>query len=231
MCESVSSVPPDLEETMKNVFSRSSARSVARTKPGSVESSTCSSRPPGTVAERAPDHLGAEARAAHAEQHGVLEAVRRAPGGEGVELATRARASCPRSSASPGGWRSPASPGPPQSVSSLCQMRLATSSRWACSMRSTIVGSSSSGIADSIVSGRPVTMPSRASSTPPISSSKGVDELLDALAQQRRRSRRPCRCRRRRALCRSSLGSSSARRAANSSSLGAGASACSSASC
>ena len=44
-------------------------------------------------------------------------------------------------------------------------------------MRSISAGSSSSGIDDSIVAGRPVTMPSRVSSTPAISLSKGSMNL------------------------------------------------------
>jgi hypothetical protein len=52
-------------------------------------------------------------------------------------------------------------------------MRLATSSANACRTRSISAGSSSSGIEDAIVGGRPVTRPSRVSSTPAISSSKG----------------------------------------------------------
>ncbi len=49
MCDSVSTVPPDLEDTMKIVFSTSMAASSALTAPGSVESSTCSSRPPSSL--------------------------------------------------------------------------------------------------------------------------------------------------------------------------------------
>src|SRR5918995_408342 len=48
MCESVSMVPPDFEETMKRVLSRSIWRSTSRIAPGSVESSTCRLMPPGT---------------------------------------------------------------------------------------------------------------------------------------------------------------------------------------
>src|SRR5215218_2662992 len=48
MCESVSMVPPDFEETMNSVLSRSTWRSTSRTAPGSVESSTCSRMPSGT---------------------------------------------------------------------------------------------------------------------------------------------------------------------------------------
>ena len=45
--------------------------------PGSVESSTCRSSASVGRAERPPEHLGREARAAHPEQHGVGEARRR----------------------------------------------------------------------------------------------------------------------------------------------------------
>ena len=64
-------------------------------------------------------------------------------------------------------------PGPPQSDSSFCHTRRATPSDCACFTRSTIGGSRSSGSADAIVGGRPVTIPSRVSSTPPISASNG----------------------------------------------------------
>ena len=40
-CDIVSIVPPDLEETMNSVFSRSIAAAVAATWSGCVESSTC----------------------------------------------------------------------------------------------------------------------------------------------------------------------------------------------
>ena len=75
--------------------------------------------------------------------------------------------------------RSPISgtPGPPQSDSSWLQMRLATSSECASSTRLTIAGSSSSGIDDSIVGGRPVITPSRADSSPAIMSSNGSMNL------------------------------------------------------
>ena len=64
-------------------------------------------------------------------------------------------------------------PGPPQSDSSCAQIRFATFSRSAVCTRSITGGSSSSGMADLIVFGRPVTIPSRASSMPPIRSSNG----------------------------------------------------------
>ena len=65
-------------------------------------------------------------------------------------------------------------PGSPQSVSSLRQIRWATFSSAACLTRALRAGSSSLGIADSIVFGRPVTTASRPDSTPARSFSNGV---------------------------------------------------------
>ena len=65
-------------------------------------------------------------------------------------------------------------PGPPQSVSSLLQTRRATSSWAAFFTRSAIAGSSSSGMTDSNVSGRPVVTASRLLSTPARSLSSAV---------------------------------------------------------
>ena len=71
--------------------------------------------------------------------------------------------------------RSPISgPGPPQSVSSLRQIRAATPSATARSTRMASAGSSSSGIEESIVGGRPVTAASLLDSTPASSFSNGV---------------------------------------------------------
>ena len=75
-------------------------------------------------------------------------------------------------------------PGPPQSDSSFCQTRLATRSDQACSTRWISAGSSSSGIEDSIVAGRPVTIPSRVSSMPAISLSNGSTNLSIPSLQQ-----------------------------------------------
>jgi hypothetical protein len=47
MCESVSIVPPDFDETMNSVVFRSTVRSTSSTAPGSVESSTCRRSPSG----------------------------------------------------------------------------------------------------------------------------------------------------------------------------------------
>ena len=47
MCESVSIVPPDFDDTMKSVLSRFTAFSASRTAAGSVESRTCSLGEPG----------------------------------------------------------------------------------------------------------------------------------------------------------------------------------------
>ncbi len=60
---SVSTVPPDLEDTTTTVSARRSSRAV-RTKSGSEESSTSRSTP-----AAAADHLGRERRAAHAAEH------------------------------------------------------------------------------------------------------------------------------------------------------------------
>ena len=71
--------------------------------------------------------------------------------------------------------RSPISgPGPPHSVSSLRQTRFATFSSTAFSTRLASAGSSSSGIEESMVGGRPVTAASLLDSTPAISLSNGV---------------------------------------------------------
>src|ERR671914_396459 len=68
-------------------------------------------------------------------------------------------------------------PGPPQSDSSCCQTRFATPSDWACSIFAIRAGSRSSGIDERIVGGRPVTRPSRVSSTPATSLSNGSMNL------------------------------------------------------
>ena len=74
MCESVSIVPPDFDETMNSVVSRSTASSSVEhgARVGRVEH--VQPQAAGDLAERAPDHLRAEARAAHAEQRHVGEA-------------------------------------------------------------------------------------------------------------------------------------------------------------
>ena len=78
--DSVSIVPPDFEETTNSV--RCEVDLLARPRgspPASVESSTCRRGLPGWCAEGAPQHLGRERGAAHAEQHGVAEALRARP--------------------------------------------------------------------------------------------------------------------------------------------------------
>ena len=157
---------------MNSVLSRSTARSTARIAPGSVESSTCSSSAPSVVAEGAADHLGREARAAHAEQH----ARRSKP----VRLAPPRRTPSARRACSsifsvivsqPSRLPISGTPGPPQSVSSLRQTRCGdVLLRRAACTRSAIGGSSSSGIdAPGSSAGRPVTTASRRRSTPAIS--------------------------------------------------------------
>ena len=75
-------------------------------------------------------------------------------------------------------------PGPPHSVSSLRQTRAATSSATARSTRLASGGSSSSGIEESIVGGRPVTAASLLDSTPAISLSNGVTNAAMPSSQQ-----------------------------------------------
>ena len=75
-------------------------------------------------------------------------------------------------------------PGPPQSDSSLLPDALRHVLAWACSTRSAIGGSSSSGIEESIVGGRPVTIPSRVELDARDQRVERLDELVDALAQQ-----------------------------------------------
>ena len=66
-----SSVLPDLLETMNSVRDGSMRLSTVRICAGSVESSTCSLGKPGCGAKGFAEHLGAEARPAHAEQQEI----------------------------------------------------------------------------------------------------------------------------------------------------------------
>ena len=70
----VSSVLPDLEETMKRVLPRVMAHSIAVICAGSVLSNMWKRGPAGLAPERLAQHFRTQARAAHAEQNNIREA-------------------------------------------------------------------------------------------------------------------------------------------------------------
>ncbi len=173
MCESVSTVPPDFDETTKSVFWRSILPSTSRTAPGSVESSTCSRGEPGmspkerriTSGPRLEPPMPSSTTSLNFEHDSANER-RSSPCSSIFSLIV----SQPR--------RSPISgPGPPQSDSSLRQTFWATPSLAAVLPISTSCGSSSSGIEERMVGGLPVTTPSRTDSIPATSLSKGSTNL------------------------------------------------------
>src|SRR4051795_9031528 len=142
MCESVSTVPPDFDETTKSVFWRLMASSTSRTAPGSVESSTCSLGEPGmspnerriTSGPRLEPPIPSSTTSLKLE-HASANERRSSPCSSIFSLIV----SQPR--------RSPISgPGPPQSDSSLRQTFCATPSLAAFAASSASRGSRASGV-------------------------------------------------------------------------------------
>ena len=74
MCESVSIVPPDFEETTNSVLLEVDRALDLEHGAGVGRVEHVQPQAARDVAVGAPDHLRAEARAAHAEQHGVARA-------------------------------------------------------------------------------------------------------------------------------------------------------------
>src|SRR5680860_1086939 len=171
MCDSVSTVPPDFEDTTNSVLSRSTASSSALTASGSVESSTCSSSPPSRLPKLRRITSGPRLEppmpsSAACVKPSALTSSTKAPRSSTCSSIVSEMVSQPR--------RSPISgPGPPHSVSSLRQMRRATFSSTAVLTRSASGPSSSSGIDESTLGGRPMIAASLLDSTPAINWSKG----------------------------------------------------------
>ncbi len=172
MCDSVSTVPPDFDETTKNVFARSSDASSARIAVASVVSSTCSRKPPSSSPKLRRMTSGPRLDPPIPSSTASVKPSALTP-------ATNSRRSPTCSSSSPETVSQPSrsaisgTPGPPQSDSSLAHSRRATCSSSARLARSAIGPSSASGSDDSIVCGRPVRTASRIDSTPAISLSNG----------------------------------------------------------
>ena len=175
--DSVSIVPPDFVETRNRAWSRSMAVSTPRTAPASVESSTCRlGQPPCSPNERRMTSGASDEPPMPSSTTSVTPSSR-TPSAKACRSSSSSRicsatVSHPRRLAT-SGW-----PAGPQSVSSLRQMRRATSSCAACLTRCATRGStSSSGSEASIDGGRCVTIASRLAPMPSSSFSIGSTNL------------------------------------------------------
>ena len=177
-----SSVVPDFEETKKSVFARSSSSSSVVICCGSVESSTRSRGSPSAGGKVSAEHLRAETRPAHPQQQRLLEAARADVVDQRAE-AVRVRELVHR-------HRQPAEPASPRRRRSRAGRRGPTAGR-PCRRRATPRSPRPPGPASSAGSERVNVGGLRLGRRPQRLLDRGeqlglgLDELLDALVEQR----------------------------------------------